>query len=142
MTRRKSAPPGQRQLRVGEELRHALAAVLAEDHLIDPDLRGRSLTVTEVRVSPDLVNATAFVAPLFGQSEADQSGRTVAALNRAAAYFRGRLSAMVKLRVSPKILFVLDESFQRADRIEALLRDPAVQRDLDRDSNEEPGDGA
>ena len=70
MSRRKSAPPGQRQLRVGEELRHALSAILAEDHLDDPDLKGRALTVTMVRVSPDLTNATAFVVPMFGQADA------------------------------------------------------------------------
>ena len=136
MSRRKSAPPGQRQLRVGEELRHALSAILAEDHLADPDLKGRSITVTMVRVSPDLTNATAFVVPMFGQSDTKMAGRLLAALNRAAGYFRGRLTQKVELRISPRLRFLLDQSFERAGRIEALLREPAVRRDLE--GNQEP----
>jgi ribosome-binding factor A len=142
MTRKKSAPPGQRQLRVGEELRHALSAILAEDHLNDPDLKGRAVTVTLVRVSPDLTNATAFVVPMFGQADAAAAGRIVAALNRATAFFRGRLAARVDLRVSPKLRFLIDESVERAHRIEALLRDPAVQRDIAAGPKRRPDDGA
>jgi ribosome-binding factor A len=110
MARKKksSAPAGQRQLRVGEEMRHALSEILREHHLDDPDLAGKIITVTEVRVSPDLRNATAFVLPLGG-SDTD---KTVQALNRAAGYFRG------------------DETFEEASRIEKLLHDPAVARDL------------
>ncbi len=138
MTRRKSPPPGQRPLRVGEELRHALASILAENHLADPDLHGKAVTVTEIRVSPDLTNATIFVVPLFGRGEAKEAERVVAALNRAATYFRFRLSERVKLRVSPRLRFFQDESFLRAGRIEALLHDPAVARDLKSGRDKEP----
>ena len=142
MSRRKSAPPGQRQLRVGEELRHALSAILAEDHLDDPDLKGRALTVTMVRVSPDLTNATAFVVPMFGQADAKETKSILSALNRAAGYYRGRLTQRVELRVSPRLRFLLDESFERAGRIEALLRDPAVRRDLERSEKPDGDNGA
>ena len=89
--KKSSAPAGQRQLRVGEEMRHALAEILREHHLADPDLHDKIITVTEVRISPDLRNATAFVLPLGG-SETD---KTVQALNRAAGYFRGELGRAV-----------------------------------------------
>jgi len=124
--------PSQRQLRVGEELRHALARVLARGELSDPALDGVTVTVTEVRVSPDLRNATAFVTP-FGGGEA---GPLVKALNRAAGYFRGMLAREVRLQFSPTIRFKLDESFDEASRIEAVLHDPAVARDLERDDDD------
>jgi ribosome-binding factor A len=128
MARKKksSAPAGQRQLRVGEEMRHALSEILREHHLDDPDLAGKIITVTEVRVSPDLRNATAFVLPLGG-SDTD---KTVQALNRAAGYFRGELGRAVKMQFTPTIRFRADETFEEASRIEKLLHDPAVVRDL------------
>ena len=99
MARKKksSAPAGQRQLRVGEEMRHALAEILREHHLADPDLAGKIITVTEVRISPDLRNATAFVLPLGGT----ETDKTVQALNRAAGYFRGELGARGEDAVHP-----------------------------------------
>ncbi len=131
MTRKKTAPQGQRQLRIGEEVRHALAAIIAEDRLDDPELRGKALTVTQVRLSPDLTNASVFVVPLWGQADPEAAARLIEALNRAAGYFRGRLSHRVKLRLSPRLRFMLDQSFQEAGRIERLLRDPMVARDLE-----------
>lgn len=121
----------QRQLRVGEELRHALAGIISRDTLSDPDLAHHQVTVTAVSISPDLRNATAFVVP-FGVAidEMIDTEALIAALNRAAGFFRGQLSRDVKLRVSPFLRFRLDESFQQANRIEALLHDPAVARDL------------
>jgi ribosome-binding factor A len=118
--------PSQRQLRVGEELRHALARVLARGELSDPALDGVTVTVTEVRVSPDLRNATAFVTP-FGGGEA---GPLVKALNRAGGYFRGQIAHEVNLRLAPTIRFTADSSFDEAVRVERLLHDPAVARDL------------
>jgi len=118
--------PSQRQLRVGEELRHALVNILREGHARDPDLQDANVTVTEVRVSPDLSNATAFVMPFAGQNMA----ATVAALNRASVYFRTQLARAVQLRHAPRVTFALDTSFSYAERIEGLLRDPEVQRDL------------
>jgi ribosome-binding factor A len=132
--RSSSAPPGQRQLRVGEELRHALSRILTReaDRLNDPDLHGKSVTVTEVRMSPDLRNATVFVVPLGGSvaGMGGESGPTIKALNRAAGFFRGLVTREVKLQFSPSLRFRPDESFEQASRIEALLHDPAVSRDL------------
>jgi ribosome-binding factor A len=143
MTRSKSsaarpAAATQRQLRVGEELRHAIARLLERGELHDPDLAGRSITVTEVRVSPDLKNATVFVMPLGGRGEAE----ALAALKRARAYIRSLVAHEVQLRHAPQFSFVLDTSFDNAVRIETLLRDvapgPADQDDGPKDS----GNGA
>jgi ribosome-binding factor A len=126
------AGPSQRQLRVGEELRHALVEILRDNHARDPDLRNANVTVTEVRVSPDLVNATAYVMPFGGE----HIKTTIAALNRASVYFRMQIAKSVQLRHAPKIFFALDTSFSYAEKIEGLLRDPEVQRDLARDGEE------
>ncbi|WP_119303029.1 30S ribosome-binding factor RbfA [Dongia deserti] len=128
MARKKksSAPAGQRQLRVGEEMRHALSEILREHHLDDPDLHDKIITVTEVRISPDLRNATAFVMPLGGTD----TEKTVQALNRASGYFRRELGRAVKMQFTPTIRFRADETFDEASRIERLLHDPAVARDL------------
>jgi ribosome-binding factor A len=121
-----TAGRSQRQLRVGEELRHALVEILREGHARDPELRDINVTVSEVRVSPDLVNATAFVMPLGGEHAAE----TVAALNRASAYFRTLVARTVKLRHAPRFSFELDTSFSYAAKIDDLLREPEVLRDL------------
>ena len=128
MARKKksSAPAGQRQLRVGEEMRHALSEILREHHLSDPVLHDKIITVTEVRVSPDLRNATAFVLPLGGSDTA----KVVEALNRAGGYFRGELGRAVKMQFTPTLRFRADETFEEASRIERLLHDPVVARDL------------
>lgn len=137
--------PSQRQLRVGEEMRHALSRIIARDELRDPDLAHLAVTITAVDMSPDLRNAIAFVVP-FGvavQQVADQAVDTavmIKALNRAAAFFRGQLSREVDLRMSPTLRFRLDESFEQANRIEALLHDPAVARDLVHDDAEAEDD--
>ncbi len=130
--------PSQRQLRVGEELRHALVGILRDNHARDPDLRDANVTVTEVKVSPDLSNATAFVMPLGGQ----KTDVTVAALNRASVYFRTLVARSVQLRHAPRISFALDTSFSYAEKIDGLLHAPEVQRDLQQDpeGNPEPGD--
>lgn len=116
-----------RQLRVGEELRHVLAAVLERGDMRDPDLRGASITVTEVDVSPDLRRATAFVVPLGG---ADRE-RLMAALRRAAPYFRAQVAQRVELRNAPDFSFEFDRSFDHAHRIGELLNSPDVARDLE-----------
>lgn len=123
--------PSQRQLRVGEEMRHALSRIIARDELSDPDLAHQQVTVTAVDISPDLRNAVAYVVPFGVAVEgAVDTATLIKALNRAAAFFRGQLSREVDLRMSPTLRFRLDESFQQANRIEALLHDPAVARDL------------
>ncbi len=112
--------PSQRQLRVGEELRHALAVILSAGGSNDPDLFDVNLTVTEVRVSPDLRNATVFVVPLGGQNMQP----ILSALKRTKGYFRHEVAkAMRNLRNVPDLKFLPDESFDNAQRIETLLRD-------------------
>jgi ribosome-binding factor A len=123
----KQSTPSQRQLRVGEELRHALVGVLRDGHARDPDLRDVNITVTEVRASPDLKHATAYVTPFGG----GQDAAVIAALNRASAFFRAQLAQAVQLRHMPRIAFALDTSFGYAARIEGLLQAPEVRRDLE-----------
>jgi ribosome-binding factor A len=118
--------PSQRQLRVGEELRHLLAELLERGDMRDPELRGASITVTAVDVSPDLRNATAFVMPLGGQDEP----RLLAAMRRAAPWFRARVGEKAQLRYAPEIRFEVDRTFDEADRIGQLLRRPDVARDI------------
>ena len=125
--------PSQRQLRVGEELRHALASLLQRGGFRDPELRDLNVTVTEVRVNPDLKNATAFVTPLGG----GQLEETVAALRRAAPFFRAQIARTVRLRYVPRLTFEADTSFDYAERIDRLLQDPDVRRDLEADDGDE-----
>jgi len=117
----------QRQLRVGEELRHALSSILARGELRDPHLVDVSLTVTEVRVSPDLKNATAFVVPLGG----GELQPVIDALNHAAGFLRSQLGREVQLRHTPGLSFQADHSFDEAARINALLHHPRVAQDVE-----------
>jgi len=123
--------PSQRQLRVGEELRHLLSDVLRQGGLRDPVLATTSITVTEVRCSPDLKNATAFVMPLGGEASAE----VLAALKRAAPYLRREIGKKLQLRYTPNLSFQADHSFDEADRIGRALQDPSVARDLKPDDN-------
>jgi len=134
-----AAGPSQRQLRVGEELRHALAQIIERAHFRDPVLQDVSVTFTEVRVSPDLKAATAFVTPLGGTGVDE----VVAALRRATPYFRGQIARAVKLRVVPNLFFEADTSFDYANKIAGLLHQPEVARDLVGDEeDDEKGDPA
>ena len=132
MPRNVKREPGQRPLRVGEELRHALARIFERGALRDPDLAGTALTVTEVRVSPDLKNATAYVMPLGGA----RAPEVMAALRRSAPYLRRLLGHEVKLRYAPTIAFALDTAFDHALHISALLHKPEVERDLPREDED------
>ena len=118
--------PTQRQLRVSEELRHILSQLFERDILYDPLIFGRSLTVTEVRISPDLKNATAFISLLGG----GETSELIEALNRAAPFLRRKLSSLLRLRALPQIKFVADMSFDEANRIDELLNAPEVRKDL------------
>ncbi len=122
----KAAGPSHRQLRAGELIRRALIEALAEAHLRDTELIGASITVSEVRLSPDLKHASAFVVPLGGGDGA----KIVPALKRAAAYLRTEVARRVELRLAPQLHFELDRSFDESARIENLLRSDAVKRDL------------
>jgi ribosome-binding factor A len=130
--------PSQRQLRVGEEIRHVLVEILARGHLRDPELQGVSITVSEVRASPDLRHATAYVMPLGGGNVAD----LVKALKRASGYLRSEVARAIRLRVAPELSFAPDRSFEEASRIETVLRRPEVQRDLAPSETERDDDGA
>lgn len=124
----KTAGPSQRQLRAAELVRHALVDVLREEDLRDPDLIGVSITIGEVRASPDLKHMTAFVAPL-GKGD---GAKIAAALTRASGFLRGRLGRHVELRHIPQLHFVADESYAEAQHIGELLARPDVARDLKR----------
>ena len=127
----KPAGPSQRMLRVGELVRHALAALFARGEIEDEALRGAVVTVPEVRMTPDLKIANAYVMPLGG-THADE---IVAALNRHRKFIRGRIAPQIDLKFAPEIRFFVDETFEEAGRIDALLRSDRVKRDLDDDSD-------
>ena len=130
---RSSAPGGsQRQLRVGELVRHAVADILSQGSVHDEALEGRIITVPEVRMSPDLKLATIYVMPLGGE----EIETVIAALDRNKKFLRGEISHRVNLKFAPDIRFRADERFDEAERIEKLLRTPAVQRDLNTDSDD------
>jgi ribosome-binding factor A len=116
----------QRQLRVGELIRHELAAMLSRGDIHDPVVEKHMITVPEVRMSPDLRLATIYVMPLGGRDEKE----VLDALERNKKYVRGEISRRVNLKFAPEIRFRLDERFGEAERIEKLLRTPVVQRDL------------
>lgn len=138
MPRSRGKAPSQRQLRVGEELRHVLAELIERGDMADPDLRDKPLTVTEVRVSPDLKRATVYVVPLGG----GEATALLAGLGRAAPYFQAQVARKMRIRYIPRLHFELDTSFDRASRIEALLHRPTVARDLGPDDEGAPGDEA
>lgn len=118
--------PSQRQLRVSEEIRHVLSTLFFRGEFRDPDLADAKITVTEVRISPDLKNATAFVARL-GRSDIDA---LLPALKRAAPYFRMQLAHEMRLRVAPQVSFQPDTTLDYAMHVDSLLRAPEVARDL------------
>ncbi|QIB33938.1 30S ribosome-binding factor RbfA [Ancylobacter pratisalsi] len=126
------AGPSQRQLRVGELVRHALADVLARGDLQDPALSAVLITVPEVRMSPDLKIATCFVMPLGGKDPK----AAIAALADNARPLRGEIARRVELKYVPELRFRIDTSFEEGARIDALLRSPVVVRDLEADESE------
>jgi len=128
--------PSQRQLRAGELVRHALVEILLHEDIGDPGLEGVSVTVTEVRISPDLKHALVFVEPLGG-AHADT---VVPALNRHTRFLRGRLGHSIDMRFTPDLKFLHDDSFNEAARIERLFDDPRVRADLERTPDPETGD--
>ncbi len=118
--------PSQRQLRVGELLRHTLADIFRKADIRDPELEGVSVTVTEVRPSPDMRHAVVFVEPLGGKN----ADTVIEALNRNRAFLRGQLGHEIALKFTPELRFVEDKSFAEAARIDDILRSEKVARDL------------
>jgi ribosome-binding factor A len=130
MSRSTSTGPSQRQLRVGEQVRHALSDMLQRGEVRDDLLEKTVISISEVRMSPDLKLATAFVSPLGAPDDA----AVVEALNRNARFIRGRMSpALRQMKYMPEFRFRLDTSYDNFARIVELLRSPEVARDLDHD---------
>lgn len=122
----KGGEPSQRMLRVAELIRHAMAQMLTRGEINDPDLAGLVVTVPSVKMSPDLKLATIYVMPLGGQSQ----DAIVAILDRHKKFLRTEIAHQVNLKYAPEIRFRVDDSFENAERIDALLHSPKVARDL------------
>lgn len=133
MSRTSGSGPSQRMLRVGEQVRHALSDLLRRGEIIDPVIENSVISISEVRMSPDLKIATAFVSPLGAANDAE----IVEALNRHTKFIRGRVThALRQMKYMPEFRFRLDTSFDNFAKIDQLLRSPEVARDLDRDNND------
>lgn len=134
MSKSAASGPSQRMLRVGEQVRHALSEVLQRGEIIDPLIETTVISISEVRMSPDLKIATAFVSPLGDKD----SEAVVEALNKHAKFVRGRIShALRQMRSIPEVRFRLDTSYDNFARINELLRSPEVARDLDTSDDKE-----
>ena len=127
--------PSQRQLRVGEMLRHALSQVLVRGDIRDDDLAGVSVTITQVKPSGDMRHATVFCEPLGGKN----ADKIIKALNRHKAFIRGEMGHMIELKFTPDLRFVEDDSFAEAEKIENLLKSERVRRDLSKAAASEDG---
>jgi len=129
MARQQFTPeqPSVRLLKVGEQVRHVMSEILTRQQVHDDTLTAHSVSVTEVRMTPDLRTATAYVKPLLGEDEE----AVLKALRTHTAYFQREVAQRLKLRFAAKIRFRADESFDEASRIDSLLNDPRVRRDLD-----------
>lgn len=123
-------------MRAGELVRHALVDILSREDLRDPALQGVSVTVGEVRCSPDLRHATVFCSPL-GDAGAGQGDAVAAGLNRAAGFLRGRLAREIEMKFTPELHFVADTSYDEAFAMDALLRQARVRSDIDRPDTDE-----
>lgn len=134
---RSPAGPTQRQLRAGELVRHALVEILRVEAFADPALADVSVTISQVRMSPDLKHAICFVEPLGGRN----AEAVVAALNRAARFLRGRLGHAIEMKFTPDLKFVHDESFETGAAIDRLLDDPRVREDIVREDDAGLDDG-
>lgn len=126
--------PSQRQLRVGEVLRHSLSEIVQRGEIRDPVLESVSVTVTQVKPSPDMRHATVFVEPLGGK----RAKEVVDALNRHKGFIRGLMGKTIALRFTPELRFVEDTSFAEAEKIETLLRSSRVRQDLLKSDGDEP----
>lgn len=125
----KTSAPSQRMLRVGELVRHALSSFLVRGEVQDPDLEGAMITVPEVRMTPDLKLANVYIMPLGGEN----AEQVVEALNRHKKYVRGGISSKLSLKYAPSLRFFVDDTFEEADRINAILRSEKVAQDLAQD---------
>ena len=120
--------PSQRQLRAGELVRHALVDILAREELRDPALQGVTITIGEVRASPDLKHATVFCSPLVGSDDAESVAE---ALNRAASFLRGKLGRSIDMKFTPQLRFLADTSYDNASAMDRLLDEVVEREDFD-----------
>lgn len=127
----KTNGPSQRQLRAGELIRHALVEIFQREDLRDPALTGVSITVSEVRPSPDLKNATVFCAALGASMKTASDQNMIKALNKISPHLRHLLGQKIDLKFTPALIFRDDASFAEANKIDELLASPAVKRDLE-----------
>jgi ribosome-binding factor A len=134
---RRDLGPSQRQLRVGEMLRHALADILRRNEIRDPDLDGVSVTITQVKPSADMRYASVYCQPLGGKN----ASAIIAALNRHKGFLRGEMGKMIATKFTPDLRFLEDQSFAEAEKIENILKSPQVQRDLIPSEDDEESDG-
>ncbi|MEJ0011440.1 MAG: 30S ribosome-binding factor RbfA [Bauldia sp.] len=132
-----SRAPSQRQLRVGEVIRHALSEILQRGDVHDPIFETNVVTVPEVRMAADLKCATVYVMPLGGRNMAE----VVAAFDRNKNYLRGEVARKVNLRSAPDLRFRVDTSFEEGAKIDAMLRSPEVKRDIDAANDDNPDHG-
>lgn len=134
MTRNSDKGPSQRQLRVGEQVRHALSEMLQRGEILDPVIETTVISISEVRMSPDLKIATAFVSPLGARDDA----AVIEALNKHARFIRGRVSsALRQMKYMPEFRFRLDTSYDNFAKINEILKSPEVVRDLEADDDKE-----
>lgn len=122
----KNRPPSQRQLKAGELIRRALADILAKENIRDADLQGVSVTISEVRASPDLKHALVYAAPLGG----GDIDKVIEGLQRCSSFLRGRLGKEMEMKSTPRLKFVADRSFDTAEDMTRLLDQPKVKQDL------------
>ncbi len=128
------SPPGQRQLRVAERIRHILADILREGNMYDPALSNAStITVTAVDIGPDLQHANAYIMPLGGKNAEE----VLKALNRASGFFRTEMAPKLDLRYTPKVSFRLDKSFDEAEHITKILNQDRVRKDIEREEEDD-----
>ena len=128
-----AAGPSQRQLRVGELIRHAIAEIFSSGRMVDPEVDGTIITVPEVRMSPDLKQATVLVMPLGGKNQ----DKVIAALERNTKWLRGQVAKKVNLKFAAELAFRLDTRYEDDDRVNAMLKEPVIAKDLGEDGDGE-----
>ncbi len=131
--KKRTKQPSQRQLQAGELIRRALVDILTREELRDPDLKGVSITISEVQASPDLQHARVYAAPLGGVGDTE---KVVAGLNRCSRFLRGKLGRELTMRSTPALHFEADATFQTATDMQILMSHPSITRDLKNDEEE------
>lgn len=132
--------PSQRQLRAGELVRRALADIIGRGTIHDPELMDKAITISEVRMTYDMRQATCFVAPLGGSLTGEDSEKLAVALTRVKSFLRGQLAKELTFKFLPDLTFIADTSFDKAEAVDKLLNSPQVAQDLDYESDDDEDD--